>query len=313
MADAATTRDAAVPDDQHHHDTCSQSISGRRNNNIVAESDLEAALKGIRDCFAEYHQQQRDDENDDPQQLANVSKKVKQKLMTSIQESFCKNLERAVQPVSDNAYHVFLHRNQNTEDGFTNVGAASAVSPDQVNHYNFMETEEYDEESLLDQPALEMGRDLRIQVRRSAQHVSALRKSILDRTVALAHRQIQLWRAEQHLEIGQEEDNGNDLMQVVDSEFTFTTRQEQLREMEQSLRTLIQSLQQATTEELPNKMEKLQDAIETVENGIVENDKNRLFQTETELRGDAYAKDDEWEKEWAKMTADKKVAVLFNS
>lgn len=334
---------------------------------------MAAALHAIQNYFAEYYErhqmtfhQNHDDDDDgdnhDPleeldhpendeipsptptphhERMSNLIKRVQYKLLMSLQESFCNHLQRAVQPVSDHAYHAFLHQRLANE---------TKGSPDQVDHFDQVEDEDgdelqYDEEALLDHAALERAKITRAQVREAARTANALKKSVLDRAVALGHRQVQLWREQRGVDsemmtttttttitattdasdaaddglvhdLTLEVDGGPNLLMMTN----MHTKMEHIQEMEESLITLIQALQQAN-EDLPNHMERLQETIDTVEQGMEEcahSHDMRLFPAQDVVmmgddnNADDDVRDDVQDEEWDKYTPEMKLAFLLS-
>jgi hypothetical protein len=219
------------------------SIPSGRNNTLVAESDLQAAYAAL------------------DERLLSI-KNNKDPLLQECVASLQKNLDRIVQPISDEAFHVYVKRNNNDDDGMdetTTAPAARAVDDD----------EEYDEEDLLDPEALQRVKELREAARAQAASVQAVRRQVLDQAVELAQRQVRHWLGKQQAAETQ------DATTVVDE-----TTAQRVREMQASLVHLRAALERQT-KELPRHLSGLQETVAVVEESL---NRPALTQTDQAIR-----------------------------
>lgn len=167
-------------------------ISTGRNNNLVAESDLQAGIAALRAKFdAKIAAAAANDDTVQCQLLADCSR------------SFTAKLQQIVQPISDEAYHVYLSRfNDDMVTCPAVAGEENDVLPAASSRKSSRKTStvdefEFDEEALVDQAAAVRVQELREAIRAQASTIQSLRAATLDRAVAVAERQVQLWSSSQ--------------------------------------------------------------------------------------------------------------------
>jgi hypothetical protein len=231
----------------HHSNSLSPIMSNKMtvpaaiNNNLVAESDLDAALKALTRSLS----------SGSPRGLVDheAAAAEYESFATSCRDSLASNIHRVVQPVSDEAFHLYIRANSGSvsDDDKDEEQEPRRDRLDDV-------PDDFDPEELLELEALQRVQQLRIQVREEATRVKTLRDSVLDRAVSLATRQVQLYR----------DNMGIDNSTQESSSTTPASYHSKLLEMEESLKQMQLALE-STELELPDKLGNLQETIATIE------------------------------------------------
>lgn len=219
------------------------SVAGQRNNNLVAESDLEAACEAIDRRLAST----RIGRHDNAEQLP--------VLLEAIGTNLKAHLERVVQPLDDEAYHVYVHRCLKGGDDVTPTN----------NKATTVEENEFDEQELIDEDALKRVQELRQQVREQATKVQLVRDAVLEKAVDLAERQVRVWMGP------------NEPEKVAESSVDENVLRSKVSEMQVSLSTMKEALDK-TLVALPGKLQSLQETVTTIEESFKK--KPMLSQTE---------------------------------
>ena len=214
--------------------TTTKDVASRRNNNFVAESDYKAAVAAMEARFDSF---QIRPTVEHPQ--------VAQALITAAKPSLQANLARVVQVISDEAYHVYKHQmsSEQEEDSKENETANKNDASDAIDY-------RFDESELIDQSTLEKVQVLREQVREQSASITALRESLMERSVRLADRQLQLW-TQQYPDKSEEfksetTDNASQQQVVQDMAATVRTLLETLRRTKSRVPKALSSLQEPT-------------------------------------------------------------------
>lgn len=213
-----------------------------RNNNIVAESDLQAAIAVIRGKFDE--------------KIASSEGLVQRQLLRDCANSILARIPMTVQPISDEAFHVHLARYKNgvfacpvEEDEVVPLDAASiAVAVDF----------EFDEDELMDQTAIARVRELRQEARAKAVPIISLRAATLDRAASIAERQVKLWSVGVKL---------CDNASKRDAPAMLEQHKVALEDMKASLKSMLAALQETGTV-VPEKLKSLKAALREIEIGL---------------------------------------------
>ena len=163
-------------------------IPSARNNNLVAESDYYAAITALQLKIKEKRpsvmNQQDDLVPNDENSLA-----IQHHLYNECSNSLCKQIQKIVQPISDEAFHTYLSQyndkyntchssNENTKN---NDDTRSIVPVDEVI---------FTEDELKDHVAMKRVQELRQQVRDKVRNVLQLRQGTLRRSIAITERQV---------------------------------------------------------------------------------------------------------------------------
>lgn len=204
-------------------------IPSARNNNIVAESDVTAAISAMHHRLTTTRIPHQVDADAMPLLLEQCSKSMEA------------NILRILQPYSDDAYQMYLDSFEETEE--------SQSKNDTPRRSEL----QFTEEELLDQEALKGAKEARQKIREQAAVVKELRESVLNKTVELAQRQVQVWM---HC-------NEN----IVNSTLSKENLLARLLETQASLESVTKACKTAETE-LPEKLSNLQQTIETIEESL---------------------------------------------
>jgi len=235
--------------------------------NVVAESDLEAACRALRQRITSSTRIPRD-----------VDPDVLGPLLDACSASLAEKLERIVHAVGDEAYHEYLYKTtsggeeeEDKKDVGNRVSSSSAKgdsAADEVEEEEDGDDMWFDESELLDEKALERVRELRRQVRDQAGKVKSLRGEVLGRAVELAQRQVKVWTDAASATADREADadagEGSNSENLKQYEETVSAK---VREMESSLQQLKDALE-ATQQALPEKLGQLQETVATIESSL---------------------------------------------
>lgn len=221
------------PLNAHRSDGNSSSSSSARNNTLVAESDLQAALQSLRE-----------------QDLSATSNDTLLLLRQECSVSLQRHLQRVVQPVSDEAFHVYVRDCIGVDDDDAgNDSDEEQTSMDMIN-----DDYDFDEEDLLDVEYLQKVQALRQQVRERAQQVQTLQSSVVEQSVQLATRQVNLLVTDRPQTQSVDEDK---IVAVFSNESL-------LSQMDDSLQTMTTALNAASTQ-VPSKLQSLQETLTVIQ------------------------------------------------
>ena len=242
--------------------TTTSSISSGRNNTLVAESDLQAAMQGLEErlkrSLSKY-----DDGDAVPSDNQNT-----RRLLQECGNSLKRNIERIVQPVTDEAFHVFVKRNDdNDEDDGTKTEDAGD-SYETTNE----EEEEYDEEDLLDPEAVQRVKELRQKIRAQAASVQKVRQEVLEQAVTIGQRQVHLW-------LGKYGDSSKAQAEIEVAALDTTRSRKQVDEMHESVANMVTALHEIG-KEIPDKLSSLQETVAAIEKSLSRKEEGTLSQTE---------------------------------
>jgi hypothetical protein len=140
-------------------------------NNIIAQSDYQAALKALETTF-------QDIDETDP---------IARDLFQAAHASLVSNLSRMVQPVEDSVYHASIDPYHVVEEDESDQEEEEEVVDQQDEEIDEQDEEideqdeEIDEEDLLDTKALKEAQQLRSQVRNLSQRVQQIRDRVLQK------------------------------------------------------------------------------------------------------------------------------------
>jgi hypothetical protein len=140
-----------------------QEVDDSFGNNIIAQSDYQAALKALEATFL-------DIDETDP---------IARDLFQAAHASLVNNLSRMVQPVEDSAYHAWIDPYHVVEDDESDQEEEEVV--EEQDDDDEEQDEEIDEEDLLDTKALKEAQQLRSQVRNLSQRVQQIRERVLQK------------------------------------------------------------------------------------------------------------------------------------
>jgi len=230
-------------------------ISAARNNNLVAESDLQAAVAALKEKL-----ERKADATDDA---------VQRKLLVDCSNSLSYTILSAVQPVSDEAFHVYLSQYKDDKLTPPSDESESLVEPESPT----LPTDfEFEEEELMDQQAEQRVQELRNQVRAKAAKIQSLRASTLDRAVAVAERQVKLW-------IGPANTVASNGSNKVDTAALLEQHRTAVDDMKTSLAKMTEALEETGTS-LPQKLQSFQATLNEIQSSLEKNPERPSSQIE---------------------------------
>ena len=242
--------------------TTTSSISSGRNNTLVAESDLQAAMQGLEErlkrSISKY-----DDGDAVPSDNQNT-----RRLLQECGNSLKRNIERIVQPVTDEAFHVYVKRN---DDNDKDDGTKTEDAGDSYETTN-EEEEEYDEEDLLDPEAVQRVKELRQKIRAQAASVQKVRQEVLEQAVTIGQRQVHLW-------LGKYGDSSKAQAEIEVAALDTTRSRKQVDEMHESVANMVTALHEIG-KEIPDKLSSLQETVAAIEKSLSRKEEGTLSQTE---------------------------------
>jgi hypothetical protein len=244
-----TTMDSSISNDR---------IPSARNNNLVAESDYRAALTALREKL-------HSSPSSDP---------VVRRLLTDCSNSLERNIQKIVQPISDEAYHLYLSRFKDSIPTFpsSELVDAAATEGTITNVIEDIEEECFEEEDLLDQVAVARVQELRQQVREQAARMVQLRCETVRRAVTLTERQVQLWEKQQLTAATPFHDN--DAVAAL-----LEPNKAALEDMKTSFSNLHQTLQE-TGSVIPSQLQLFQSTLQDIELSLQNQQQKQLSQIE---------------------------------
>ena len=233
-------------------------------NNLVPESELQSAVKAMKEHLDEWKNQPTKTTT-----LDSDTRSVLVRLLEQAEASLTAHLVRLVETVGDREYHSLVNPQPEMDLNDTDDSDDDHEDSD----------DEFDEQELMDQEALQRARELRHQVRESAERVSLLRSRVTDRTVALGQREVALLLGPPN----------RDPDAPYDPQFIATElsqpfqgqKNKHLLEMEHSLNRLSAALKDMDVD-LPDKIESLQKTVETIQEALRQG--TSLSQTEKAIR-----------------------------
>jgi hypothetical protein len=187
---------------QHIEESSSSSSSSSsydnnnmNNNNIVAQSEYQAALAAIESTFDNFHQFQQ--EGQDKNRYPDLDHEMIEGIYEAAKKSLLNNVERIVRPINDNKYSDYIdqyHIVLDEEDDYDDEDSDEDDDQNKENgknkdNYNYdvddeeeEEEEEIDEEELVDTKALKNAQELRTRIRNKSSTVQNIRERVLKRT-----------------------------------------------------------------------------------------------------------------------------------
>lgn len=224
---------------------------------MVAESDVEAAYQAM------------DQRMQRSISKCGVDNQEQHRLLQECHNNLRRNIERIVEPVSDEAFHVYVKRNDDAENAVAKA-EAEEENDDDMEYDEEDDDTEYDEEDLLDPEAIRRVQELRQQIRSQAASVQAIRNQVLDQAIVLGQRQVNFLQGS-----GKDDGGSSPSVPLVDT----TRPQEQLKEMQESITNMVVTLDKAQ-QDIPDKLASLQETIAVIEENLRKTEEGTLSQTE---------------------------------
>jgi len=235
-------------------------VPGARHNNLIAESDLTVALAAL-----QQHLQAK---------AEGAASVTEQQLLQDCARSLSAKLAQTVQPLDDEAFHVYLARYKDdmltcpTDDGAAAPGDKAVASANATD-----DTVMFEEEELVDQAAAARVQELREQVRAQAATIQTLRASVLDRSVAVAERQLKLWMG------GGTDPPRPENSKDSNSDAILEEYKSELEDMKASMQSMSDVLQETGTA-LPAKLQSFQSTLQEIETSLNKQQDQPLSQIE---------------------------------
>ena len=214
-------------------------------NNIVAQSDYEAALAAIESTFESFLVSQPRQEND-----SDLDQELIEEIYKTAKTSLLNNVKRIVRPIDDNdyndyvdQYHVVWDEESDNED--------NDVQQSNVEESEDEGEEEIDLEELVDMKAWKDAQKLRTRIRTMSNTVQEVRERVLKNTEKSILSSISEQLVDQPVKIvfddADEKENNNNIA------------------LQDSLRELSKVLKDPKWARLPNRIQSMQNTIETVQ------------------------------------------------
>eukprot|EP00536_Pseudo-nitzschia_multiseries_P016854 jgi/Psemu1/313655/fgenesh1_kg.1268_\ len=249
-------------------------------NNIVAQSEYNAALVAIKssfDTFQSWCLQQHNDEN----VHHSLDQEMIEEIYKAAKESLLKNIKRVVRPIDDDhysdyvdQYHVVLDDEDSEDDGNESFYQRQAL--DNAQNQGDDEEDEIDEEELVDKKAWKDAQELRKRIRVMAGTVQGVRERVLKCTEEGIASSFSENLVDTPIRVrfdGEEDINNKDDDQTSDAsndEEHFArcntrTDDSDPSSLQNSLKDLAKLLQDSRWKRLPTGIKSLQETMETIE------------------------------------------------
>jgi len=224
-------------------------------NNIAAQSDYEAALAAIESTFDNFRLSQQSYENEslDPEVIEEIYKTAKISLMN--------NVKRVVHPIHDDDYndyvgqYHFVSDDEESDSDENESPTTEEIEEEEVE-------EEIDMEELIDGKAWKDAQKLRARIRDMSKKVQTVREEVLQCVDNGILSSISEHIVDKPVQIVFEDDDGNE---ASENKENSTQAKNSNLALQNSLRDLTKVLQDPKWKRLPNRIQSLQDTIETVE------------------------------------------------
>jgi hypothetical protein len=263
-------------------------------NNIVAQSDYDAALAAIESTFDNFQLSHRGHEianSDQP-----LDTELIEEIYKSAKASLLENVKRAVRPIDDNdysdyvnQYHIIMEEESDDDD----EDVRSVQDLNLGNEESDEEEEEIDVEELVDMKAWNDAQELRTRIRTMSSTVQSVRERVLNLTEDGIMSSISSDLMDKAVEIVFNDDDCNDRKGSDDAfddkennaqgmnaptNTSRTKNNNDCSDLQDSLRELSKILQHPKWKRLSIRVQSLQDTIETVQKEI--SDDRVMSQTE---------------------------------
>lgn len=268
-------------------------------NNLVAESDYQAAVEAISSTFDAFIFQtnqttdgmggtEDDTENKDDDRRMKNGQLLVQQIYETARQSMMTNLERIVRPITDSDYQNYVDQyhyvlDDDDDDQGRDGGEVDHDGYDESDHEE--DDEEIDEEELLDIDALTSARSLREKLRTISGNIQSIRDRILQNVdhhiivTSLSDYLVdqRVVVTEDGVVVGDDSDispHGDSLdKENIDSHSNFNKGMvdNHSQALNDSLKTLSNILQAPQWASLPQRIQSLQDTIGAIQKGTQEN------------------------------------------
>lgn len=236
------------------------SIPNGRNNTLVAESDLHAAYTAM-EGWLDQRLSGVDDDSSTMMQQQRQQQQQQQRLFQDVVNSLKGNLDRIVQPISDEAFHALLFASKNGDFPTTEHEKVGTNSDKKQNNNEEEERKDvdFDEEELLDMDAFQRVKELREAARRQAARVVSIRTKVLREAVSRVEQNLEQWRCTTTRNLSEEELP----MTTSYSDVVSVQLEGKVDEMQTALNQLRETLA-VQSREIPRQLARFQDTVSTV-------------------------------------------------
>jgi hypothetical protein len=287
---------------QHIEESSSSSYNSNNiNNNIVAQSEYQAALAAIESTFDNFHQFQQ--EGQDKHRHPDLDHEMIEGIYEAAKKSLLNNVGRIVRPINDNKYsdyidqyHIVLDEDDDYDDEEEEESKDNNNYDDDDNEEEEEEEEEeIDEEELVDTKALKNAQELRTRIRNMSGTVHNIRERVLKSTedgisssfsAHLTDKPIKIvFEGDDNKEDGHDASNNDKENNINSSSNSKDINNKRYNEcissssLQDSLEGLSRLLQDPQWTRLPNRIQSLQDTIETIQKETIED----RFMSQTEI------------------------------
>ncbi len=219
-------------------------------NNIVAQSDYEAALAAIESTFESFLVSQPHQENE-----SNLDKELIEEVYKTAKISLLNNVRRIVRPIDDNDYHDYVDQYHVVLDEESD-NDHNDVQESRVEDENDEEEEEIDLEELVDMKAWKDAQKLRTRIRTMSNTVQDVRERVIKRTEESILSSISEQLIDHPVKIVFEDDDNHEKENMENNSNIA---------LQDSLRDLSKVLKDPKWARLPNRIQSMQNTIETVQ------------------------------------------------
>ena len=252
-------------------------IPSARNNNLVAESDYYAAIAALQKKIKE--KQSSAFVNDDDLTRTNSSNlQNQQQLYTDLSNSLCKQIQKIVQPISDEAFHAYLSQYNDSyitrlpakENTGIQMASQDDVGISSSSSKVALEEVSFSDEELRDHVAMKRVQELRQQVREKVHGLQELRQSTLQRAISITERQaaVLAWRSQiRHSKNVMESDD----RPIMTTDQLLEQHQNALLQMKESFMNLYESIHNKNENYSASSLKnEYQNTIHVIEQGLLQ-------------------------------------------
>ena len=291
----------------------SSTCNSKSNNNIiVAKSEYQSAVTAIESTYDDFQKSQL---GEDKIRYPSLDHNMVEKIYESAKQSLLKNIDRVVCPIDDNEYSDYVDRYHIVLDD--DIGGESEDEAYEVNNKcnetkndnrdmndHEGEEEEIDKEELIDTKALKNARELRARIRDMSSDVENSRERVLKRAEDLISSSLSHHLIDKPAKVIFQDDitykeglrdttqddgkenvtmnmNGgiSNITKMSDNDSNDITKTGAVSSLQDSLESLSRLLKDSQWTRLPNRIQSLQDTIETIQK---ETNEGR-FMSQTEI------------------------------
>uniref|UniRef100_A0A7S2UE19 Uncharacterized protein n=1 Tax=Attheya septentrionalis TaxID=420275 RepID=A0A7S2UE19_9STRA len=267
----------AIPDENMNDVRFMESLVGEKHRRVpVPESDVRAALEGIenrmeqvKEHFSKANKQDNTPSKPDDKESSQLLLNYLDQTQAALQE----RIKRITEPVSSEKYNSYM-KNKTVDDH--DDEESETLSIDEIQNdtpeKDTEEEEETDEEELIDLVALERVRALRTEVRQVSASIQSKKNSVIQRTIDLSNGELQILGDTKNI-AGESRELSTDglspkewyerkVQTALDGDGNESMTK--IKEMQSTLKGLLEELSQMD-DQLPDKIEMLQETLETIE------------------------------------------------